>query len=296
MVDNKLISLLKIVEYGSYTKAARQLSLTQPAISQHVRQLENSFGVKIFERAGGKMRLTRQGEYLVAYAKRITVLTERLKELIENEENSASSYNVGITNSSEGHAIVEALAAYANGNPGLNLKLVTAAPERLFNMLREYEVDFAVVDSNVGPEFDSTRLDTDKLVLCVSPTHPLIKAKQVSLAQLKKEKLILRNANGSTSGLFTAALGKLGLNLSDFNVVMEIESIATVKDLIRHEYGVAVLALSACAKEVNKGELVALNIERLSSPHEINIVYPSDFKHEDLINGIINTYNSRKQN
>ncbi len=71
MVDNRLYSLLKVVELGSYTKAAEQLSLSQPAVSQHIRQLEDSLNVKIFEHAHNKFRLTSEGEIVVKYARQM---------------------------------------------------------------------------------------------------------------------------------------------------------------------------------------------------------------------------------
>ena len=109
----------------------------------------------------------------------------------------------------------------------------------------------------------------------------------VTISQLKQEKLILRLPNSNTRTLFEASLESHGLRLDEFNVVMEIDSIATIRQLIRHGFGVSVLAKSACINEVKKGLLAILTIESLSMIREISLVYRKDFEHPELLNGII---------
>ena len=82
MTDTKLLSLIRVSETGSFTRAADSLSLTQPAVSQHIRQLENEFGVKIFEHSHNKFRLTREGETLVKYARRVLTAYDRMEQAL----------------------------------------------------------------------------------------------------------------------------------------------------------------------------------------------------------------------
>ena len=138
-------------------------------------------------------------------------------------------------------------------------------------------------------------LDTDCLVLAVPPTHRLAKQSIISINQLKKERLILRLPNSNTRSLFSTSLESQGLRIDEFNVAMEIDSIASIKDLVRRGFGVSILAKSACMDEIKKGKLVALSVENLSMMREINIVYPQGFEHLDFLNGIVKKYNEMQR-
>ena len=296
MVDYRLLSLLKIVETGSFTKASGQLGLSQPAVSQHIRQLEEYWNVKIFEHAHNRFTLTPEGELIVRYAQRMAALSNNLKQALKNEKEQIHSLTIGITHTAESSAIIEALAAYTNNLDRLNLKILTNTTDNLYTMLRTYELDFAFVEGKIADAaFRYLMLDTDCLVLAVPPTHRLAKQSMISIHQLKEEKLILRLPNSNTRNLFTASLETQGLSIDDFNVTMEIDSIASIKDLIRRGFGVSILARSACMDEIKKEKLVALSVENLSMMREINIVYLKDYEHLDFLNGIVKQYNEMQR-
>ena len=292
MIDTRLCSLLKILETGSYTKAARALSLSQPAVSQHIRQLEENFGVKVFERSNNRLKLTREGELIAAYARRVMALYANLERELKNEREQVRSLTIGITHSAQSSTIAEALAAYAQAHEGLSIKVLTNTADKLFQMLRSYELDFAFIEGSTSDSELSTRmLDTDCLVLAVSPGHRLARQSAVPISQLKREKLILRLPNSNTRDLFEASLESQNLSIGDFNVIMEIDSIAAIKDLVRQDFGVSVLAKSACMDDVRKGRLTVLNVEGLSMVRQINIVYSRQFQHPEILEGIVKQYN-----
>ncbi|MBQ6255290.1 MAG: LysR family transcriptional regulator [Clostridia bacterium] len=296
MVDYRLLSLLKIVETGSFTKASSLLGLSQPAVSQHIRQLEEYWNVKIFEHAHNRFTLTPEGELIVRYAQRMAALSNNLKQALKNEKEQIHSLTIGITHTAESSAIIEALAAYTNNLDRLNLKILTNTTDNLYTMLRSYELDFAFVEGKIAdPAFRYLMLDTDCLVLAVPPTHRLAKQTMISINQLKEERLILRLPNSNTRNLFTASLETQGLSIDYFNVAMEIDSIASIKDLIRRGFGVSILARSACMDEIKKEKLVVLSVENLSMMREINIVYLKGYEHLDFLNGIVKQYNEMQR-
>lgn len=291
MIDTRIRTLLKIAEVGSYTKAAEQLSLSQPAASQHIRQLEDQLGVKIFEYAHNRLHLTAEGEIVVKYAQRMVAVSNNLRQALKNEREKIRSLTVGITHTAESSTIIEALAAYTSNFSGLNLKILTNTTDKLYTSLRNYELDFAIVEGKTNdPSLGYMMLDTDCLVLAVPPSHPLAAQSMVTIGQLEKERLILRLPNSNTRNLFEASLESHGLRIEDFNVTMEIDSIATIKELVRGGFGVSVLAKSACMNDVKKGRLVVLSVENLSMIREINIVYLKGFEHQELLHGIVKKY------
>ena len=295
MVDPKYYSLLKAAETNSITKAALSLSLTQPAVSQHIQQLEKELGVHIFERTNNGLIVTREGEIVLRYAKRILALEENLRNEILDSRQNLTTLRVGITHTAESNAIAETFARYAQNHDGIMIKLITDANANLYEMLHNYALDLAIVEGRIAdPSLRYLLLDTDCIVLAVAPDHPLASRDSVSVEELKKEKMILRLPDSNTRNQFVASLESRNMSISDFNVILEIDNIATIKDLIRRGIGVSVLAKSACLDELSKHKISVLTIESLSMVREINVVYNCDFEHMDILHDIISRYNAER--
>lgn len=118
MIDNKLYTLLKVYECRNYTRAAQQLSITQPAVSQHIKALESELGVKLFEHANGELLVTRQCEEAVKFAKKIVGLYNNFYQSMRDDKSRATHLTIGITHTAESNAIAEALAKYCAENEG----------------------------------------------------------------------------------------------------------------------------------------------------------------------------------
>lgn len=291
MINPKLYSLLKVAQFRSYTEAAKQLSLTQPAVSQHIHQLEQELGIHIFERVNNELHITPQGEIAVHYAERMTSLFENLKKTINSEKMGVTNLSVGITHTAESNPIAEVFAKYTATHKGVHIKMITDTISNLYDKLKTYELDLAIVEGRgTDPSLRYTLLDTDCLMLITSPDHPLAKKGLVTVDEIKKENLILRLPNSNTRNLFVSHLQSNNMDIAEFNVILEVDNIATIKDLIRRNFGVSVLAQSACLDELKKGKIAALPIENFSMMREINIVYNSDFEKFDLLRDIISTY------
>ena len=292
MVDVKLFTLLKVYETGNYTRAAEKLSLTQPAVSQHIKQIERDLGTVVFDRSGGKIRPTPEGTLVIQYAERVVSLYENLQRALEDKRKSIDRLRVGITHTSESNIVTEVLAQYAEQFDNMKITIQTDTISNLYEMLKTYKIDIAIVEGAVAdPSINSVMLDTDSLVLCVSNEHPLAKRSLVTIEELKKEKMILRLPSSGTRNLFAANLESRNLSLEDFNVTLEVDNIATIKDLVRRNYGVSILARSACMDELKKGKITVLPIENLSMIREVNILYHHTFKHAEILQDIVRIYN-----
>ena len=296
MIDTRLLSVLAVYETGSFTRAAERLSLSQPAVSQHIRQLENELKIHIFERVRGSLRLTREGDIIVKYARRMQALTNNMVEALATERTQVTGLTVGITHTAESNSIAETLARYVSLRDRMSIKMITGSVSELSEALKNFELDMAIVEGSVSdPIFHSVMLDTDCLILAVAPEHPLARQTMVTIEELKQEKLILRLPDSGTRSLFISALETHNLHLNDFNVVLEIDNIATIKDLIRRGFGVSVLARSACMDELGKKKMVALPIENLTMMREINLVYHQDFDHPELLRDIVRCYHEQTE-
>lgn len=297
MIDPKLYSLLAVVEFGNYTRAAEHLSLTQPAVTHHMKQLEKELDIRIFNRIGNRIKPTNEGVILIDYARRSIALYETMNQGILDEKKRFRRLTVGITPTAESNAVAEVLGEYSARNPGTKITIITEYINNLYNMLKNYEVDLVVSEGQVQDEnINSLLLDTDSLVLVLSSSHPLAKKNMITVKELKELPLILRSPSSDTRNLFRAHLESHNMSLDDFNVILEIDNIGTIKNLVRREIGASILSRSVCLDELKKGILSVLPIENLSMVREINVLYHHDFRHEDLLQNILKEYNKMIKN
>lgn len=291
MLDPKFVTLLTVCEKGSFTRAAEELNLTQPAVSHHIRQLEEELGVRIFHRKKKDLLLTEEGKIVVKYARRGAALGEKLRRDLSDNQKRLTSLRVGITQTAESGPAAETLAKYSADHEGVNITIVTGTMGDLHEKLSSYEIDLAIVEGRVNdPSISSVMLDTDYLVCVVSNSSPLAKRSMVTLEDLKKERMILRLPDSGTRNLFAASLESVGMDIGEFNIVLQVDSIATIKDLIRKEMGVSILARSACMDELRKGKLTALPVENLSMARETNLLYHKDFEQSDILRELTRLY------
>lgn len=291
MLSVKLRTLLAVAELHNFTKAAEALALTQPAVSHHISQLEQEFCASLFIRGKGGLRLTAEGEIVVRYARRMSALYDRLHTDLANSGKHITRLKIGITHTAESNLTTEVLAKCGSEDSGFRITILTDTINNLYNMLENYEIDLAIVEGSSGhSSFHSLVLDTDFLVCVMSPDHPLARNAMITLNQLKKEQMILRLPSSATRILFDSTLRSLNDSPDNYNVSIEVNNIATIKDLVRKDLGVSVLPQSACMDELRKGKLVALPIENLSMVRETKLVYNKDFNHQEFLQKLTKTY------
>ena len=117
MLSVKMETLLCVAEHKNFTRAAEELSLTQPAVSHHIKELEQELGVPLFIRGKGGLKLTDQGEIAVRYARRIKALDGKLRSELANFEKNITNLKIGLTHTAESNLTTEALAKVCRPKP-----------------------------------------------------------------------------------------------------------------------------------------------------------------------------------
>ncbi len=292
MVDVRVKTLLTVVQLGSYTKAAEALNLTQPAVSHHIRQLEEEFGIKIFQKSRKALTPTAEGEILIKYSRRIMAIYHTAVQAIEDYQTQATHLNIGTTHTVGENLVSQVLALYCNENPLTHINITTDSINNIYNKLNQYELDLAIVEGVLpDSKFQSVLLDTDYLCLIVSPQHKFARRPTILLSELKKEKLILRPPTAGTRMLFENLLMSQSESIRNFNVMMELDNISMIKNLVAMNLGVSVIAHSACREEERDGRLVVVPIENAKMTRDINIIYQPDFTHVEVLDELRRIYN-----
>ena len=169
--------------------------------------------------------------------------------------------------------------------------VLTDTIKNLYNNLGNYEIDLAIVEGTGCPDnFNSVVLNTDFLVCVMAADNRLSRNAIVTLDEIRNEPLILRLPTSATRIQFDSELRNLGDSPENFNIILEVDNIATIKDLVKKNLGISVLPRSACLKEIRKKSMVALPIENLSMARETRLVYNKDFSRMDILQVITETY------
>lgn len=290
--DNRYNTLLLVKRTGSYSAAGAALALTPSAIIQQVHSLEKELGVTFFRREGRRLVPTRECELVAEYVKRINTLCERLDRELDFVKMRLNHLVVGVTSSVEGGVLSRVLANYRQKETdSLQITVVTDVTDELCSMLLNCTVDVAVVDGDIPDNtFNSVILDTDHLVVALPPDSPWLRKSIVTIDDLKNERMLLRPRGSGTRNLFEANLRRIGKNIDDFQVMMEIDNVSTIKKLVAGGYGISILSSRACEKEVERGQLATIQPCDLDMIRKIHILYRKDFRCDAIIDRITTLY------
>lgn len=289
MIDLKIKTLLTVAEEKNFTKAANKLNLTQPAVSHQIKELEDELQEQLFIRKKGDIIPTPIGDIVLNYARKFVAMHNKMLDDIKH--NHKINIKLGITHTAESNKITEIIGSYLINNPGLSVTIITDTTNNLYKMVENYELDLAIVDNKKNVQLNYLPLDTDYLVCVVNNNSPLAKKKIVTLKELKKENLILRLDSSYTRKLFESTLESINESINSFKIILELDNIETIKDLVRKDMGVSILAKNTCIDEVNRKKLTILPIENLSMVRKNYIIYTDYFNYIDNVKELINHYN-----
>jgi aminoethylphosphonate catabolism LysR family transcriptional regulator len=223
---------------GGFSKAADRLKLTQPAVSDHVRKLEATYGVELFSRTRRKVELTDLGRQLFALTERQFEAEFQALELL----NRAQGLEQGLI-SIGADAAVHAMPLIKRFNqryPLVNLKLTTGNTARLIDRLERLEIDFAVVAEVPASEaFLARKVCQDRLVCVLARTHPLSRKKTLGFAEMMETPLVLREKGSVTRALLEAEIARRGLRQGP---IVEIEGREAASEAVAQGLGIGIIS------------------------------------------------------
>lgn len=227
-----------VAVHGGFSRAAEALGLTQPAVSDHVRKLEESYGVQLFTRAPAGVSLTGMGRKLFAIAERLfEAETEAVELLSRGRTLEEGQITIGADAAS--HVLPE-IARFRLKHPKLSVRLVTGNSAQLLRRLEDFSIDIAVTAERPSePAFLARRLRSDRLVAVVQRSSRLSRLKQLAFAELVRLPLILREEGSMTRRLLLEEVALRGLTLTG---TIEIESREAAREAAAQGLGLAIMS------------------------------------------------------
>lgn len=273
MIDQRLITFLTICKTNNFTKAAELLNLTQPAVTKHIKSLEEYYGAPLFKRKGRFIDLTEEGKILLKHVKVMEAQTSLMERKIKNSFEVEKRYNIGATLTIGEYVLPYILGKYKQANPNTDIIMHVYNTEVITKKLLNGEIDLGLVE---GP-FDKSKfrfaiLKDDELVFVVSPQNQFSNKSEVEFEEIFKSKLILREDGSGTRKVLEDKLVALGFNLNNLKPYMEIGSLGAIKSLVELNLGCTIISKAAIQKELVSGSLVVIPIKGVRITREFHFI------------------------
>jgi DNA-binding transcriptional LysR family regulator len=255
----------------SFSRAARKLRRTQPAVSQAIRRLEDAAGERLIDRSSRDGTLTDAGELLLDFGTRLVRLADEAAAAVADLRKVRSGRVVIGANEGSVSAVLPLIGAYQQDYPDVLVEVRRLPARQMAQEILLRSIDFGVVTFN-PPERDvaSLALAADELVLLVRPDHPFVRKKQVTMEEMGRQKVIAHN---DPSPAREQVLRLYEQRHAPLNIRMSLPSLDGIKRAVEMGLGVALLPRRCAQGELGRGDLVAVRVPELRSPRQVRLVY-----------------------
>src|SRR3984893_10597904 len=277
MDTRQLAAFCAVVERRSFSQAAEQLGVTQPAVSLQIRSLEKRPGLQRVDRAGGRVEPTEAARRLYRSAQRLLALEEQLlAELGEEAEGALTGrLEIGASTGPGGTVMPVVLAEFQQRHPGVRIALSVSDTQRVIEQVARRELELGVVGAqrrHRGVVFEP--FFRDEVVLACPPGHPFA-GKTVPLEALRGGGVLVMQEGAGVRQLIEDELQRAGTRLRDLDVSLELGLQESVTSAVRGGYGVTFISRSAIESDLATGSLAEARVEGLALEREIFLVRAS---------------------
>ncbi|MCD6528005.1 MAG: LysR family transcriptional regulator [Desulfuromonas sp.] len=264
----------KVVDLGSFTRAAEAALLSQPSVSEHVRSLEEHYNEKLIDRLGRRAQPTHAGKILYQYARRIIQLKEEADQAIRQfQGNLAGKLAVGASTIPGAYLLPQQIESFKATHVSVELMLKIAGTSQVVDDVLQGSLELGLVGTLWKDQrLECEELFSDELVLTVYPDHPWATRPSVYPGELLDVPFILREPGSGTRIEMTKSLKDAGVESSHFRVVAEMGSNEAVRQGVRSRIGVAIMSSLSVAEDIERGTLVSVPINGLTMPRSFYLV------------------------
>ncbi len=280
---DRLRTFALAAEELNFTQTARMLHLSQPAVSQQIRELEDSLGVALFERRGRGLALTPAGERLKPLAGTLLRDAENLKEALgEFRGVPQGVLRIGAGTTIGIYLLPFVLGRYSRSFPAVRASLRIADTDALVRALRESEIDLALVEEDLSLGriygWEKVPLIDDELVLIAAADHPWARRAAIAVKELAGEAFIMRQPQSSTRHLIQERLAEAGIDPQSLTVRFELGHTEGIKRSVMAGLGLGFVSRYAIADELRAGTLAEIRIRDFRIGRTLWLVRPAEKK------------------
>ncbi len=263
MADRRLQVFHTVAKLLSFTKAAEALHMTQPAVTFQVRQLEEQFNTRLFDRTHNRISLTRAGEVVQERAAKIFDLYAEMENAVRELTGEVSgSLIIGASTTIAEYMLPALLGDFKRHHPDIKLYLQVANTETIVSMVENNDLDLGVVEAPVGNKNLLVEVcRSDGLVAIVPPDHPLAAREKVTIKELMGYPYICREEGSGTRDVILDYLASNGMSSEDLDVIMELGNPEAIKGAVEAGMGISIISAATIVKELRLGTLVSIPLD-----------------------------------
>lgn len=274
MLDIRTDTFIVVCKYLNYTKAAKELCITQPAVTQHIKALEKYYDTTLFTYEGKKMNLTQAGQELL---RAVTVFKDDVNSLRKRflqETAGEKRLGLGVTLTIGEFVIPKYISAYLKKYPETKVDLKIANTRELEQALQDGEIDFAFVEGFFDKkEYDYRVFSKEPYIAVASVENKLLRKRQVLWEDVLSQTLISREEGSGSREILERILAEQNNHIEEFQNVMEVSNIHVIKQLVEENVGITFLYKRAVEVELQENRLKTLPIEGLNATHDFAFIW-----------------------
>jgi DNA-binding transcriptional LysR family regulator len=264
MIDlMRLRAFVYAAESLSFSEAARQLHLTQPTISHHIKALEKTLGVELFSRSGHTLKLTEAGRLLLPFANQLINQAIELQELMASlQEDIVGHLRIACSTTAGKYILPQLAARFSRRFPGIKVSILACRPLHVMPQLLEGEANLAVVSSYdlCGERFDCQEFFKDTINLIVPAGHPWSRRDHIDPADLLDEPLLMREPTSGTRKLLLTELAKHDIGLADLDIFLELGNAEAIARTVEAGFGVSFISSLAADYALELGRIATVPV------------------------------------
>lgn len=262
MADRRLQVFYTVARLLSFTKAAETLHMTQPAVTFQVRQLEDHFNTRLFDRTHNRVALTEAGRKAYEYAEEIFTLYAEMENTVKELTGDVSgALTLGASTTIAEYMLPALLRGFTMEFPDINLKLKVSNTEGIVSMVENSMIDLGVVE---GPVANKNLLvevcRVDQLVAVVPPDHPIADKDTITMEEIISYPFVCREEGSGTRDVILEHMSSLGLDRNSLNIFLELGSPESIKGAVEAGMGISIVSIATLEKELALSKLVAIKL------------------------------------
>ena len=274
MLDFRTETFLTVCQTMNFTAAAKQLNITQPAVSQHIHFLEDQYHTSLFIYRNKQLFLTRSGEILRKHLLTMKNDEKAILEELKSNFTGIETLSIGVTMTIGEYAIVDKLANFLIHHPEINIHLHYDNTFQLLKLLDHGQISMAIVEGNYPKEnYSHNKYSTEDYIAVCAASHHFFTDHPHTVNDLLYERLIVREKGSGTRNILEQSLIARGLHISDFIHYTQVENMHTIIDLLKKDCGISFLYKIAVENELQSGRLREISLDDFKMQHDFNIIW-----------------------
>lgn len=274
MVDNnKIETFLRATETLNFSETAKQLHLSQPTVSHHIKMLEKEMGVSLFTRTNTGLQLTEAGRLLLPWARRLQYDTNNMQAMMSSiQEDVVGELRISCSTTAGKYVLPQMAARFCKRFPGVNVRILACTPEDVTIKLLEGDAHIGVFSREVlDAGLESQAFFKDTITLIVPAYHHWASSEVIEPDDIVKEPLIIREETSGTQRVVLSELAKFDISLDDLNIFMELGNAEAIVRTVSDGYGIAFVSNLASACPLGLGKVTNLHVSGMNLKRTIHM-------------------------